>query len=139
MLSDGLQTVLDRTFTAMKRARDGFAFQLASREVGTITTVSTGIATVTGLRGVGFEEISVSSHLAPLARLVPRADTTVLNAYLGPVLRGYLDARQPDEDLRAYFARTDDDSLRAQLAGTVVDPVERDAPPIGAGRHAPGE
>src|SRR6267154_3683853 len=55
------------------------------------------------------------------------------------LLRGYLDARQPDEDLRAYFARTDDDSLRAQLAGTVVDPVERDAPPVGAGRHAPGE
>jgi sulfite reductase (ferredoxin) len=55
------------------------------------------------------------------------------------LLRGYLDARQPDEDLRAYFARTDDDSLRAQLAGTVVEPVERDAPPVGAGRHAPGE
>jgi sulfite reductase (ferredoxin) len=55
------------------------------------------------------------------------------------LLRGYLDAREPDEDLRAYFARTDDDSLRAQLAGTVIDPVERDAPPVGAGRHAPGE
>jgi sulfite reductase (ferredoxin) len=55
------------------------------------------------------------------------------------LLRGYLDARKPDEDLRAYFARMDDDSLRAQLAGTVVDPVERDAPPVGAGRHAPGE
>ncbi len=55
------------------------------------------------------------------------------------LLRGYLAAREPDEDLRAYFARTDDESLRAQLAGTVVDPVERDAPPVGAGRHAPGE
>jgi sulfite reductase (ferredoxin) len=55
------------------------------------------------------------------------------------LLRGYLAARKPDEDLRAYFARTDDDSLRAQLAGTAVDPVERDAPPVGAGRHAPGE
>ncbi|MBB5315425.1 nitrite/sulfite reductase [Tunturibacter empetritectus] len=55
------------------------------------------------------------------------------------LLRGYLEARQPEEDLRAYFARTDDDSLRAQLAGTVIDPVERDAPPVGAGRHAPGE
>ncbi|WP_158941534.1 precorrin-3B synthase [Granulicella sp. S190] len=55
------------------------------------------------------------------------------------LLRGYLAARQPEEDLRAYFARTDDDSLRAQLAGTVVDAVERDAPPVGAGRHAPGE
>ena len=55
------------------------------------------------------------------------------------LLQGYLAARRPGEDLRAYFARTDDDSLRAQLAGTVVDPVERDAPPVGAGRHAPGE
>ena len=55
------------------------------------------------------------------------------------LLRGYLAERAPDEDLRAYFARTDDDSLRAQLAGTVVDPIERDAPPVGAGRHAPGE
>ncbi len=55
------------------------------------------------------------------------------------LLRGYLDVRLPGEDLRAYFARTDDDSLRAQLAGTIVDPVERDAPPVGAGRLAPGE
>jgi sulfite reductase (ferredoxin) len=55
------------------------------------------------------------------------------------LLRGYLAERGPGEDLRAYFSRTDDDSLRAQLAGTVVDPVERDAPPVGAGRHAPGE
>jgi len=55
------------------------------------------------------------------------------------LLRGYLDTRLPGEDLRAYFARTDDDSLRAQLAGTIVDPVERDAPPVGAGRHAPVE
>jgi sulfite reductase (ferredoxin) len=55
------------------------------------------------------------------------------------LLRGYLEARRPEEDLRSYFARTDDDNLRAQLAGTVVDPVERDAPPVGAGRHAPGE
>jgi sulfite reductase (ferredoxin) len=55
------------------------------------------------------------------------------------LLRAYLADRQPAEDLRAYFARTDDDSLRAQLAGTVTDPVERDAPPVGAGRLAPGE
>jgi sulfite reductase (ferredoxin) len=55
------------------------------------------------------------------------------------LLRAYLAAREPGEDLRSYFARTDDDSLRAQLAGTVVAPVERDAPPVGAGRHAPGE
>jgi sulfite reductase (ferredoxin) len=49
-------------------------------------------------------------------------------------LRAYLAARTPGEDLRAYFARTDDETLRAHLAGTIVAPVERDAPPVG-GRH----
>jgi sulfite reductase (ferredoxin) len=55
------------------------------------------------------------------------------------LLNAYLDARIPGEDLRAYFSRTDDETLRAKLNGTVVDPVERDAPPVGAGRHAPSE
>jgi sulfite reductase (ferredoxin) len=55
------------------------------------------------------------------------------------LLRAYLAAREPGEDLRAYFSRTDDDSLRAQLAGTYVPAVERDPAPVGAGRHAPGE
>ncbi|MEO6805774.1 MAG: nitrite/sulfite reductase [Edaphobacter sp.] len=55
------------------------------------------------------------------------------------LLRGYLSTRLPDEDLRAYFARMDDESLRAQLAGAALEPVERDAPPVGAGRHAPLE
>jgi sulfite reductase (ferredoxin) len=50
------------------------------------------------------------------------------------LLRAYLEARQPGEDLRAYFARTGDETLRAQLAGTAVAPVERDPPPAG-GRH----
>jgi sulfite reductase (ferredoxin) len=55
------------------------------------------------------------------------------------LLRAYLATRTPGEDLRAYFARTDDETLRAQLAGTVVATVERDPPPVGAGRHAPVE
>ena len=55
------------------------------------------------------------------------------------MLRAYLANRTPGEDLRAYFSRTNDETLRAHLNGTVVEPVERDAPPVGAGRHAPGE
>ncbi|ADW69133.1 nitrite/sulfite reductase [Granulicella tundricola] len=51
------------------------------------------------------------------------------------LLRGYLALRTPGEDLRAYFARTSDEDLRTHLAGAVVTPVERDAPPAG-GRHA---
>jgi sulfite reductase (ferredoxin) len=68
-----------------------------------------------------------------------RAAADEVPAAIERMLRAYLSARKEGEDLRSYFARTDDDSLRAQLAGTVIDPVERDAPPVGAGRHAPGE
>ncbi|HEY1784425.1 MAG TPA: hydantoinase/oxoprolinase family protein, partial [Pirellulales bacterium] len=41
-------------------------------------------------REVGFEEISLSSEVSPLVKLVPRADTTTLDAYLNPVLRRYV-------------------------------------------------
>lgn len=42
-------------------------------------------------RRIGFEEVSVSHELSPLVRFVARGDTTVLNAYLAPLLREYLD------------------------------------------------
>jgi precorrin-3B synthase len=47
------------------------------------------------------------------------------------LLRGYLYAREPGEDLRAYFARTSDEDLRAQLNAAPTAAVERDAPPAG--------
>jgi 5-oxoprolinase (ATP-hydrolysing) len=39
---------------------------------------------------VGFHEISVSHVVAPLPKFVARADTTVVDAYLNPVLRDYV-------------------------------------------------
>ena len=50
------------------------------------------------------------------------------------LLSGYLQARRPGENLRAYFARSSDEQLREQLAGDVLEPVTRDAAPVG-GRH----
>ena len=50
------------------------------------------------------------------------------------LLGGYLQARKPGENLRAYFARTSDEHLREQLAGAVLEPVTRDAAPVG-GKH----
>jgi sulfite reductase (ferredoxin) len=55
------------------------------------------------------------------------------------MLRAYLADRTPDEDLRSYFRRTDDETLRAVLNGAIIDPVQRDAPPVGAGRNTPAE
>jgi len=52
-------------------------------------------------REVGFAEISVSSRIAPLIKLVSRGDTTVLDAYLNPVLREYV------ESLRAALGESD--------------------------------
>ncbi|SFD08370.1 hydantoinase B/oxoprolinase family protein [Streptomyces aidingensis] len=39
----------------------------------------------------GFTQISVSHEVSPLIKLVPRGDTTVVDAYLSPVLRRYVD------------------------------------------------
>ncbi len=52
-----LQHVFDSAFAGMRQAREAFAPQLAPREVGTITSIATGIAKVSGLPGVGFEEV----------------------------------------------------------------------------------
>ncbi|MBF6296062.1 hydantoinase B/oxoprolinase family protein [Nocardia amamiensis] len=39
---------------------------------------------------IGFPQISLSSEVSPLMKLVPRGDTTVVDAYLSPVLRRYI-------------------------------------------------
>ncbi|QDU43410.1 Acetophenone carboxylase gamma subunit [Symmachiella dynata] len=39
---------------------------------------------------IGFDEISVSSRLSPLIKIVSRGDTTVVDAYLNPILRQYI-------------------------------------------------
>lgn len=52
-----LQDVFDRAFAGMRQGREAFAPQFAPREVGTITSIATGIAKVSGLPGVGFEEV----------------------------------------------------------------------------------
>ena len=45
-------------------------------------------------RDAGFAQVSVSHEVAPLIRLVPRGDTSVVDAYLSPVLRRYTDTLQ---------------------------------------------
>jgi len=40
---------------------------------------------------IGFTQISVSHRVSPLMKLVGRGDTTVVDAYLSPILRRYVD------------------------------------------------
>jgi 5-oxoprolinase (ATP-hydrolysing) len=42
-------------------------------------------------RATGFTQVSVSHEVSPLVKLVGRGDTTVVDAYLSPVLRKYVD------------------------------------------------
>jgi 5-oxoprolinase (ATP-hydrolysing) len=40
---------------------------------------------------IGFGQISLSAEVSPLMKVVPRGDTAVVDAYLSPVLRRYVD------------------------------------------------
>jgi 5-oxoprolinase (ATP-hydrolysing) len=54
-------------------------------------------------RDAGFEEISLSSRVAPLVKIVSRGDTTVMDAYLNPILRRYVSSLRrelPEGSLR---------------------------------------
>ncbi len=42
-------------------------------------------------QGLGFTQISVSHRVSPLIKLIARGDTTVVDAYLSPILRRYVD------------------------------------------------
>jgi 5-oxoprolinase (ATP-hydrolysing) len=42
-------------------------------------------------RDIGFTQVSVSHEVSPLMKLVARGDTTVVDAYLSPILRRYVD------------------------------------------------
>lgn len=43
-------------------------------------------------REIGFTQISLSSQVMPRVKLVPRGDTTMVDAYLNPHIRTYLDS-----------------------------------------------
>jgi 5-oxoprolinase (ATP-hydrolysing) len=42
-------------------------------------------------RELGFKQVSLSHEVSPLVKLVPRGDTTVVDAYLSPILRRYVE------------------------------------------------
>ena len=52
------------------------------------------------------------------------------------LLRQYMAGRSSDENLRTWFGRHTNDELRAQLAGEILAPVERDLPTAGPLRMA---
>lgn len=49
------------------------------------------LAVARSLLRAGFERVSISSRLAPLIRILPRAETALVDAYLAPVIGDYLE------------------------------------------------
>jgi 5-oxoprolinase (ATP-hydrolysing) len=92
-------------------------------------------------RELGFTQVSVSHEVAPLIKLIGRGDTTVVDAYLSPVLRRYVDrvaAGLPSETdlhfmqsnggLAEATAFRGKDAILSGPAGGAVGMVEASAP-----------
>ena len=56
-------------------------------------------------REIGFAQVSVSHEVSPLIKLVGRGDTTVIDAYLSPVLRRYVAQVSAELDIARTGAR----------------------------------
>ncbi len=56
-------------------------------------------------RELGFAQVSVSHEVSPLIKLVGRGDTTVVDAYLSPILRRYVARVDKDLDSKRSAAR----------------------------------
>ena len=72
-------------------------------------------------RQIGFAQVSLSHEVSPLMKLVPRGDTTVVDAYLSPILRRYVDTvaadvlRDPSANTRLMFMQSNGGLTDAQL------------------------
>jgi F-type H+-transporting ATPase subunit alpha len=116
--TESLQTVLAHAFDQIGQARDKFAPDLVPREVGTITSVATSVATVAGLPGVGFEElVAFPGGVLGIAFNVDEDE-------IGVVLLGeYWHLHTGDEVQRT--GRVMDVAVGAGLLGRVIDPLGR--------------
>jgi F-type H+/Na+-transporting ATPase subunit alpha len=113
-----LQSIFDRAFAGLSHVREASTPQLVPREIGTITTVSTGIATVSGLPGVGFEElVTFPGGGSGIAFNVDEDE-------IGVVLLGeYSELHAGDEVERT--GRVMDVAVGDGLLGRIIDPLGR--------------
>ena len=96
--------------------------------------------------GLGFTQVSSSHEVSPLMKLVPRGDTTVVDAYLSPILRRYVeDVAAELRGIRLMFMQSNGglreaahfrgkDAVLSGPAGGVVGMV-RSSAEAGSGGH----
>ena len=78
--SNGLQKAYDKGIRSVAiTLMHGYRYSVHEEKIDTIA------------RKIGFKQISVSHKISPLMKLVSRGDTTVVDAYLSPILDRYVD------------------------------------------------
>jgi len=130
MQAESLQDIFDGAFAGISQAREAFTPQLTPREVGTITSVATGIAMVSGLPGVGFEElVAFPGDVLGIAFNVDSDE-------IGVVLLGEYSALHAGNEARRT-GRVMDVVVGDGLLGRIIDPLGR--PLDGKGPVASGK
>jgi F-type H+-transporting ATPase subunit alpha len=113
---ESLQNVFGSAFSGISQVRETFTPRLIPREVGTITSVATGIAMVSGLPGVGFDElVTFPGNVLGIAFNVDADE-------IGVILLGeYWHLHAGDEVERT--GRVMDMAVGDELLGRVIDPL----------------
>jgi F-type H+-transporting ATPase subunit alpha len=111
-----LQGIFDHAFTSISKASESFVPKFVPREIGTITSVATGIAKVSGLPGVGFEELLLFP--GGVTGIAFNVDETEIGVVL---LGNYWDLHAGDEVERT--GRVMDVAVGDGLLGRVIDPL----------------
>jgi F-type H+/Na+-transporting ATPase subunit alpha len=115
---ESLKNIFDSTFAGLSREREEFKPQLTTHEVGTVISVATGIAKVSGLPGVGFDELVLfPGDILGIAFNVDANE-------IGVVLLGeYFNIHAGDEVRRT--GRVMDVGVGDGLIGRVINPLGR--------------
>jgi F-type H+-transporting ATPase subunit alpha len=113
-----LQGVFDKAFAGLSQGREVFTPQLAPREIGTITSIATGVAKVSGLPNAGFDELL--TFPGDVLGIAFNVDETEIGAVL---LGDYWHLQAGDEVART--GRVMDVIVGEGLLGRVIDPLGR--------------
>lgn len=113
---NSLQPIITRTFTELQHSRSSFSLQLKPHEIGIISSVSTGVAQVSGLANVAADELlKFPGNIYGIAFNVDEDS-------IGVVLLGdYWHLHTGDEVERT--GRVMDVAVGEKLLGRVIDPL----------------
>jgi len=116
--TENLHSVFDRTFAGISQELGNFTPELTPREVGTVISVATGIAKVSGLPGVGFEElVKFPGDVLGIAFNVDEDE-------IGVVLLGSFQVLHAGDEVERT-GRVMDVAVGEELLGRVIDPLGR--------------